>query len=367
MTRPHAAGGILLVVLWSATGSAGEVEVKQTHLCCSQCVEHATNALKAINGVSDIACNREAKTIKFHAADAIAAKAGFHALAKAGFHGEAAHAGKAVAPPPSGAEKGDKADRIVLAGMHLCCGACQRTVRTALGDAAIPGVEAHAVDREQGTVTVEGAGFDVTAVVSALNEAGFHATLEQRRKSKFNRVVAVGDRAPDWRDLVGTDDRHHALEDYRDAKVVVVVFISNHCPVATDYEDRLVQFASDYKDKGVQLVAINVSRLPSDRLEAMKSRADEKGFNFPYLYDASQDVGLRYGALVTPQVFVLDAQRRIAYMGAIDDSQNPARVTKPLLRDAVAALLAGREPEVAESRQFGCEIQYENRATDPAP
>lgn len=177
--------------------------------------------------------------------------------------------------------------------------------------------------------------------------------------AKFNRKVDVGQRAPDWGDLVGIDDQTRSLKGYSDAKVVVLCFTCNHCPVATAYEDRFIRFVNEFKDKGVAFVAVNVSNLPQDRLPKMRQRAQRKGFNFDYLYDPSQEIGRAYGATVTPHVFVLDQDRRIAYMGAFDNSQDPAKVKHHYVRDAVDALLAGRRPEVKESLQFGCGITYE--------
>ena len=171
--------------------------------------------------------------------------------------------------------------------------------------------------------------------------------------------VKIGDAAPDFKDIIGIDDKPHSLSDYKDAKVIVVVFTCNHCPVAVAYEDRLVKFQADYKDKGVQLIAINVNNLPADRLDKMKERAAAKGFNFPYLYDSSQKVGRDFGAKVTPHIFVLDGQRKIAYMGAFDNSQNESKVEKHYLRDAVDALLAGKTPPEPVTKQFGCGIKYE--------
>lgn len=171
--------------------------------------------------------------------------------------------------------------------------------------------------------------------------------------------VKIGDAAPDFKDIIGIDDKTHSLADYKDAKVIVVVFTCNHCPVAVAYEDRLVKFQSDYKDKGVQLIAINVNNLPADRLDKMKERAAAKGFNFPYLYDSTQKVGRDFGAKVTPHIFVLDGQRKVAYMGAFDSSQNESKVEKHYLRDAVDALLAGKTPSEPVTKQFGCGIKYE--------
>lgn len=183
--------------------------------------------------------------------------------------------------------------------------------------------------------------------------------IAQAADEATQQGVAIGQAAPAWNGLQGVDDKMHSLDEYADAKLVVVVFTCNHCPVAQAYQDRLIELAGDYKDQGIQFVAINVNNLQADKLPAMKQRAEEKGFNFPYLYDPSQEIGRAYGATVTPHVFVLDQDRHIAYMGAIDDSQNPNNVKQQYLRDALDALLAGQTPETATSQQFGCGIQYE--------
>ncbi len=178
-------------------------------------------------------------------------------------------------------------------------------------------------------------------------------------RSEAAPKLKIGDAAPDWSGIVGIDDQKHALADYKDAKLVVLVFTCNHCPVAAAYEDRLVALQKDYKDKGVQVVAVNVNNLPADKLDKMKERAKAKGFNFPYLYDETQKIGHDYGAEVTPHVFVLCSKRTIAYMGAVDDKQNADQVKTHFLRDALDALLAGKEPPKTVTKQFGCSIKYE--------
>ncbi len=172
------------------------------------------------------------------------------------------------------------------------------------------------------------------------------------------KKLSVGDAAPDWSGIIGVDDKEHALADYKKAKAVVLVFTCNHCPVAVAYEDRLVALQKDYEEKGVQLIAVNVNNLPADRLDKMKVRAKEKGFNFPYIYDSSQKMGYDYGATVTPHVFLLDQDRKIAYTGAIDDNMRPEKVETHHLRDALDAVLAGKTPP-APTKQFGCSIKYE--------
>jgi len=173
------------------------------------------------------------------------------------------------------------------------------------------------------------------------------------------KKFAVGDAAPEWTDLIGVDDQKHSLSDLADAKAVVVVFTCNHCPVAQAYQDRIIELNADYKDKGVTLVAINVNNIEPDKLPAMKERAEEKGFEFAYLYDPSQEIGRAYGATVTPHAFLLDGDRKLAYVGAIDDNMEVDKVEKHYLRDAIDAVLAGSKPEVDSTKPFGCGIKYE--------
>jgi peroxiredoxin len=171
--------------------------------------------------------------------------------------------------------------------------------------------------------------------------------------------LKIGDNAPDFKGLAGVDGQQHSLADYKDAKLIVVVFTCNHCPIAVAYQDRIIGLQKDYASKGVQVLAINVNNIPDDRLDNMKERAKEKGYNFPYLYDPTQKVGRDYGAKVTPHVFVLDADRKIAYVGAFDDEYKADQVKLHYVRDAVDALLAGKKPPLAVTKQFGCGIKYE--------
>jgi peroxiredoxin len=178
-------------------------------------------------------------------------------------------------------------------------------------------------------------------------------------KKPVAKKLAVGDAAPQWKELKGTDDKAHSLKDLAKAKAVVVVFTCHHCPVAQAYEGRLAEFAKEYKDKGVELVAINVSLGEADNAEATAKKAKDKGFDYAYLLDPSQDIGRAYGATVTPHVFVLDGKRKVAYMGAFDDDINAAKAKTHWVNDAVDAVLAGKAPEVAVSKQVGCGISYE--------
>jgi peroxiredoxin len=178
---------------------------------------------------------------------------------------------------------------------------------------------------------------------------------------EYNKALSVGDHAPAWTDLPGTDGKPHSLADLKDRPVVVLVFTCNSCPVAVDYEDRIIAFAKKHAgpDGKVALVAVNVNTGPEDRLPKMKERAQEKGFPFPYLYDESQKTARLYGASYTPEFFVLDKDRRIAYMGAMDDKTQPDAVKVHHLEDAVAAVLNGQKPTVAETLARGCRIAFQ--------
>jgi peroxiredoxin len=173
--------------------------------------------------------------------------------------------------------------------------------------------------------------------------------------------LKIGDAAPDWKGIVGVDDKTHNLADYKDAKLVIVVFTCNHCPVAQAYQDRLIALQKDYRDKGVQLIAVNVNNIPDDRLDKMKERAKSKAFNFPYLYDSTQKIGRDYGATTTPHVFLLDKNRKLAYTGGVDDNMNAASVKNHYLRDAVEMVLAGKTPSEPSTAHMGCAIVYEDK------
>lgn len=171
--------------------------------------------------------------------------------------------------------------------------------------------------------------------------------------------VKVGAAAPEWVDLEGVDGKLHKLTDLKDAKAVLVVFTCNHCPVAKAYEDRLVALYKDYREKGVEIVAINVNNIEADKLPAMKERAKDKGFEFAYLYDPSQAIGRAYGATVTPHAFLLDGEQRVTYIGAIDDNMNAEKAKEHYVRDAIDAVLAGEAVKASTTKPSGCGIQYE--------
>jgi peroxiredoxin len=180
------------------------------------------------------------------------------------------------------------------------------------------------------------------------------------RAGEFNKTLNVGEEAPAWVDLPGTDGKKHSLADLKEKEIVVVVFTCNSCPVAADYEDRIIAFAKKYvgPKSRVAVVAINVNTIAEDRLPKMIKHASEKEFPFSYLYDETQKIGKRYGAMYTPEFFVLNKERKITYMGAMDDRSPPAEPKENFLEAAVQALLKSEKPPVAETLARGCKVRY---------
>ena len=209
----------------------------------------------------------------------------------------------------------------------------------------------------------------ILAAFAALSLAAFSADTKPE-------TLAIGAAAPDFK-LPGVDGRDWALGDFKDAKVLVVAFTCAHCPTAQSYEERLKKIVGDYKGKGVAVVAISPNDPKSVRLdelgytdvgdsfEDMKIRAQDKAFNFPFLYDGeTETVSRAYGPVATPHVFVFDGERKLRYAGRIDDAERESLVKVRDLRNALDALLAGHQPEVAQTRVFGCSIKWAGKQDD---
>ncbi len=180
---------------------------------------------------------------------------------------------------------------------------------------------------------------------------------------EFNPVLSIGDKAPVWKDLPGVDGKPHSLADFKSKDVLVVVFTCNSCPYAVDYEDRLLSFAKQHTgpDSKVGLVAINVNKVAEDRLPAMQAKAKQKSFSFPYLLDETQQIANDFGAGFTPEFFVLNKDRKVVYMGSMDDNANADKAVRNYVQEAVRATLAGQEPAKKESVPIGCRIRIETR------
>lgn len=199
--------------------------------------------------------------------------------------------------------------------------------------------------------------------LAALTVAAVFAAPATASAGKFNKVLSPGDQAPAWENLAGTDGKSHSLADLKGKGVVVVVFTCNSCPVAAGYEDRIIDFAKRHPDVGV--VAINVNTGPADSLPAMKQRAAMKGFPYEYLFDPTQEVARKYGAMFTPEFFVLNKDRRVVYMGAMDDKAPPREPTHSYLEAAVLAADGAKVPELPEtSAAAGCRIKFNPKKAD---
>lgn len=173
-------------------------------------------------------------------------------------------------------------------------------------------------------------------------------------------TLTLATEAPPF-DLPGVDGSNHSLDDYADAPVLAVVWSCNHCPYVLAWEDRMSAIQRDYAERGFHLVAINSNDAeshPADSFEGMKEHASEKGFPFPYLHDEDQSIARMYGPERTPEVFLFDAGRRLVYHGAIDDSRDEDAVSENYLRDAIDAVLDGRDPEQSDTPPVGCSIKW---------
>jgi peroxiredoxin len=172
--------------------------------------------------------------------------------------------------------------------------------------------------------------------------------------------LAIGSRAPTF-DLPATDGRSYRLEDF-DAPVLIFIQGCNHCPVVLAYLDRIAEIEADYRERGVQVVMVNsndAERYPDDGFGAMQSFAAERGFAFPYLFDADQSVAQAYRTFRTPEILVFDGERRLRYHGRIDDNtKEPELATRQDLREALDALLAGNDVPEPETYAVGCTVKW---------
>ena len=194
-----------------------------------------------------------------------------------------------------------------------------------------------------------------------------------RRFAKWRRrclKARTGSPAPHF-NLPGIDGRNYTLKDIADSRILAVIFTCNHCPTAQAYEERIIQIVSEHTPKGVAFVGISPNDPRAVRLDElgytdlcdsfaeMKVRAEHRKYNFPYLYDGeTQMTSKEYGPTATPHVFVFDQQRKLRYQGRVDNSENGRNITSADFRDALEALLAGREVGAKTTRAFGCSIKW---------
>jgi thiol-disulfide isomerase/thioredoxin len=208
-------------------------------------------------------------------------------------------------------------------------------------------------------------------LAASLLPAGDPPITEHGTPAGFH-TLAIGDRAPDF-SLLGTDGKTYSLDSFKDDPVLIVIFLSNHCPVSHAAETRFIPFVAGLQGKGVGVIAINPNSAEGlrveelgfskygDTYEEMKLYGKERGFNFPYCYDGGTQVTAKaYGCLCTPHMFVFDKDRRLRYAGRFDDSQTAeaGSVHSTDGANAVAAVLAGQPVPVEVTRPMGCSTKW---------
>ncbi|MES1218453.1 MAG: redoxin family protein [Bacteroidota bacterium] len=188
-------------------------------------------------------------------------------------------------------------------------------------------------------------------------------------------TLAIGAKAPDFK-LMGVDGKIYSLASFAKAKALMIIFTCNHCPTAQAYEDRLIQITKEYTPKGVAVVAIMPNDASAVRLDElgwsdigdsfaeMKLRAKQKKYNFPYLYDGKTEIASKaYGPVATPHVFIFDKERKLRYQGRVDDVEKPTKTPNSLdTRNALDAVLAGKDPAVQTTKVFGCSIKWASKS-----
>lgn len=178
--------------------------------------------------------------------------------------------------------------------------------------------------------------------------------------------LQIGDTMPSAEvKMRNVDGRDLAVKDVAGPKGTLVIFSCNHCPYVKAWEARLVALGNDAVKLGVGVIAINPNdpaAIPEDGFDQMKERAQARGYAFPYVVDAgSSQLARAFGATHTPEAFLFDSKGVLVYHGAIDDNvEDPSKVTRHYLRDAVEAVVSGSRPAVAQSRAIGCSLKLKS-------
>lgn len=174
----------------------------------------------------------------------------------------------------------------------------------------------------------------------------------------------VGDKAMDF-NLKNVDGSMVSMAASPENKGYLIIFTCNTCPYSVIYEDRIIELHNKYAPKGFPVIAINPNDpavQPGDSFEKMQVRAEEKGFTFPYVFDATQEITLAYGATNTPHVYVLEKENSdymVRYIGAIDNnSRDASAASKKYVEVAVDALLAGKKVSTTSTKAIGCTIKW---------
>ena len=175
-------------------------------------------------------------------------------------------------------------------------------------------------------------------------------------------MLPLGTPAPPF-SLPDTDGNTVSLNEFAGAPALLVLFLCPHCPYVQLLRRGLAELARDYTLRGVGIVGImpnDVDRYPQDSPQEMRREKEEAGYSFPYLYDESQAVAKAYHASCTPDIFLFDGERRLAYRGRFDDARpgSGRPVTGRDLRAALDAVLEGRDPPAEQTPSIGCSIKW---------
>ena len=177
-----------------------------------------------------------------------------------------------------------------------------------------------------------------------------------------SQMLALGTLAPMF-SLSDTEGATVSLEDAAGSRAYLMMFICNHCPYVVHIADELASIGRDYGAKGVAVFAISandVDKYPADSVDKMGAEKAKRGYPFPYLFDATQEVAKAYQASCTPDFYLFDAERKLVYRGQLDESRpnNGVPVTGEDLRAALDAVLSDREVPAEQTPSIGCNIKW---------
>ena len=191
-------------------------------------------------------------------------------------------------------------------------------------------------------------------------------------------TLAVGSALPAF-SLPGVDGKTYTDQSFKDSNILVLIFTCPHCPTAQAYQERIKRLVNEYSSKGVKVVAINPNHADAVRLDEMawtdlgdtfadmQERSKDQKFNFLFLDDGpKQELSHKMGPVATPHVFIFDKARKLRFEGRIDDAERESAATKFETRDALNALIAGKEPAVTSTRVFGCSVKWADKVTEYA-
>ena len=175
------------------------------------------------------------------------------------------------------------------------------------------------------------------------------------------KPLEIGKPMPTWEKLAGADGKKHSAEDLRDAEAVAIVFFDNHCPDCSRWSGRIVALAKKHEKRKVPVVLVSLAdpeEFPKDSRAEMRMFVQKTGFPGQYLKDVTTKTGRKFGATVTPEVFLFGKDRKLVYRGAVDDHWNPEKVEHRWLDEAIAATLAGKPVAKPVTEAVGCFIEY---------